>query len=432
MLLLSATPVNNDLKDLRNQLYILTEGADDAFSESLGIRSLREVLASAQKAFTVWAKKPAEERTTKDLLERLNSSVFTLLDALTIARSRKHIQRYYKDSIAELGGFPKRERPMSLYPDIDLQGRFLSYDKLNDEIGEYKLSLFNPSKYLHEDAKSSYKRHSEFPFSQENREHYLIGMMKVNFLKRLESSVKAFEITMDRTISKIETLESKIKKFQADPSKPSAVTQLEFDFADEDEDEDMQDANQVGGKFKYQLTDLKLNEWLRDLKKDKDQLSILHSAARNVSPDTDAKLAELRKLIEQKVLTPTIDKNDRPNKKVLVFTAFADTAIYLYESLHIWAKETLGVNIALVSGSGRIRTTFGSTHFDEILVNFSPRSKNRSKIPSLIQTGEIDILIATDCISEGQNLQDCDFLINYDIHWNLICFSGPWHFSMSD
>ena len=418
VLLLSATPVNNDLKDLRNQLYILTEGADDAFMESLGIRSLREVLASAQKAFTVWAKKPAEERTTKDLLERLNSSVFTLLDALTIARSRKHIQRYYKDSIAELGGFPKRERPVSLYPDIDLQGRFLSYDKLNDEIGEYKLSLFNPSKYLHEEAKSKYERQSDFPFSQENREHYLIGMMKVNFLKRLESSVKAFEITMDRTISKIETLESKIKKFQTDPTTPSVVTQLEFDFADEDEDQEMQDANQVGGKFKYQLADLKLNEWLRDLKKDKDQLSILHNAARNVMPDTDAKLAELRKLIEQKVLSPTIDKNDHPNKKVLVFTAFADTAIYLYESLHVWAKDTLGVNIALVSGSGRIRTTFGSTQFDEILVNFSPRSKNRDKIPTLLQTGEIDILIATDCISEGQNLQDCDFLINYDIHWN--------------
>ncbi len=418
VLLLSATPVNNDLRDLRNQLYILTEGSDDSFAESLGIRSLREVLASAQKAFTTWAKKPLEQRSTRDLLERLSSAVFKLLDALTIARSRKHIQRYYKDSIAELGGFPKRERPTSIYPDIDLKGRFLSYDKLNDEIGEYKLSLFNPAKYVRDEFKAQYEGNSDFPFSQADREHFLIGMMKVNFLKRLESSVKSFEITMNRTIGKIEHLENKIREWQNKPDSDALVSQLEIQFSDVDESEELQDADQVGGKFKYQLHHLKLNDWLRDLKKDKDQLSILHNASTDVTPDRDAKLAELKKLIQQKVQSPTIDKHDQPNKKVLVFTAFADTATYLYESLRDWATKKLEIDIALVSGSGPTRATYGSSNFDEILINFSPRSKNRNKIPSLLQSGEIDLLIATDCISEGQNLQDCDFLINYDIHWN--------------
>ncbi len=174
----------------------------------------------------------------------------------------------------------------------------------------------------------------------------------------------------------------------------------------------------VGGKFTYQLQHLRLNDWLKDLKRDKDQLRILFNAAKDVSPETDAKLQELKKLIAAKVAEPTTNKLGEPNKKVLVFTAFADTAIYLYESLVQWAHKDLGIHVALVCGRGDNRTTIGGTAFDHILTNFSPRSKCRNKIPTMPQTGEIDLLIATDCISEGQNLQDCDYLINYDIHWN--------------
>ena len=421
VLLLSATPVNNDLRDLRNQIYFLTEGEDKAFQDTIGIGSLKDTLAAAQKTFTVWAKKHSGERKTKDLLDKLSSAFFKLLDELTIARSRKHILRYYKSSIAALGGFPERKKPVTIYPDIDTQGQFLSYDKLNDEINGYKLSLFAPSRYLKPDFKDNYQTHAGDPFSQADRERFLVGMMKVNFLKRLESSVKSFEITMGRTIGKIEALEKKIRNFITTPDQNPESNELELDIGDAGQDEELEQALLVGGKFKYRLAHLELDHgknWLKDLKKDKDQLRILHNAAKNVTPDTDAKLQELKKLIAAKVANPTTNKLGQPNKKVLVFTAFADTASYVFDALESWARSELGVHIALVAGSGDNRATFGKTEFNQVLTNFSPRSKKRDKIPSMPQDGEIDLLIATDCISEGQNLQDCDYLVNYDIHWN--------------
>ena len=421
VLLLSATPVNNNLKDLRNQLYFLTENKDDAFAETIGVSSLKETLATAQKAFSHWAKKQTHERKTSELLDKLNAAFFKLLDELTIARSRKHIQKYYKATIEQLGGFPKREKPISLYPEIDLQGRFLSYDKLNDEIAAYKLALFNPSRFVLTDHKADYEKQGTFPFSQADREHFLIGMMKVNFLKRLESSVKSFEITMERTIAKIEGLEKKIKNFQALPKQNPDSEELELELDDPGHDEELEEAMQVGGKLKFRLDHLRLDGddgWLKALKRDKDQLLTLFNAARSVSPKDDAKLAELKKLIVAKLKKPTTTKLGGPNKKILVFTAFADTASYLYDSLLDWAHKELGIQMALVCGGGNIRTTFGESAFDQILTNFSPHAKKRAKIPSMPQHGEIDLLIATDCISEGQNLQDCDYLVNYDIHWN--------------
>ena len=388
VLLLSATPVNNDLKDLRNQLYFLTEGCDGAFAETLGIGSLKETLAAAQKVFSVWARQHSSERKTSELLEKLSAAFFKLLDGLTIARSRKHIQKYYAQTIAQLGGFPKRQKPISVYPDIDLRGRFLSYDKLNDEIVGYTLSLFNPSRYVHEEFKQVYQTSTHDPFTQADREKFLIGMMKVNFLKRLESSVKSFEITMERTIAKIEALEEKIRTFQARPNQNREAAELELDFGDPGQDEELEEALLVGGEFKYQLRHLRLNDWLKDLKKDKDQLRILYNAAKDVSPETDAKLQELKQLIAAKVAEPTTNKCGELNKKVLVFTAFADTAIYLYESLVQWANTNLGIHAALVCG-GDTRTTFGETAFDYILTNFSPRSKWRNKIPAPAPAGRL-------------------------------------------
>ncbi len=344
-----------------------------------------------------------------------------MLDELTIARSRKHIQKYYKATIAQLGGFPVRKKPVSVYPDIDLSGRFPSYDKLNDEIVAYRLSLFNPSKYVKDEFKSLYQTTTRDPFTQADREKFLIGMMKVNFLKRLESSVKSFEITMERTITKIEGLEGKIKNFQTMPKQHPESDELEIEFDDPGHDEELEEAMLVGGKFKYKLEHLELDHgknWLKDLKNDKDQLCRLFKAAQDVSPDTDAKLAELKKLIAAKVAKPTTNKIGESNKKVLVFTAFADTATYLYESLLEWGTKHLGIHMALVCGGGDTRATFGENPYDQILTNFSPRAKRRAQIPNMPQQGEIDLLIATDCISEGQNLQDCDYLINYDIHWN--------------
>ena len=213
VLLLSATPVNNTLQDLRNQIYFITENIDDAFHETMGIISLKDTLATAQRTFTRWADKQ-ENRKSQELLDRLSSAFFKLLDALTIARSRKHIKKYYQESIAKMGRFPKRLKPISISPAIDKEGKFPSYDKLNAEISNYQLSLFNPSKYVREEFKSLYDDRAFPHFSQEDREYYLIAMMRINFLKRLESSVYSFTLTMIRTIEKIEALEARIHKFE--------------------------------------------------------------------------------------------------------------------------------------------------------------------------------------------------------------------------
>ena len=418
VLLLSATPVNNNLKDLRNQIYFLTEGQDDAFLKSLGIDSLQRTLADAQRIFTDWAKQQNNRR-TRDLLERLSSAFFKLLDELTIARSRKHIEQYYPDSLKELGGFPKRSKPISVYiKDIDLQGRFMSYDELNEEISEYQLSLFNPSKYVLPEYVSQYEEGRVCQFTQSDREHYLIGMMKVNFLKRLESSVHAFGITLERTIEKIDRLKKRIKRFQEFRAENPDMDIEEVDI-EALEDEELQEAMQVGKKLIFKMAHLDIERWLKDLQRDREQLELPHLYAKDVTTDRDAKLKKLKKLIAKKVQQPTIDKKGRPNRKVLVFTAFADTAKYLYDALEKWATEELGIHIGMVSGgtSGN-KTTFGRTEFSNILTNFSPNSKKRHLMKTMPQDEEIDLLIGTDCISEGQNLQDCDYLINYDIHWN--------------
>ncbi|MEG3970617.1 helicase-related protein [Microcoleus sp. T2B6] len=416
VLLLSATPVNNDLKDLRNQLYFITEGRDAAFGESLGIASLRDTLADAQGKFTKWAKK-SRDRKTSELLEELSSAFFKLLDELTIARSRKHIQKYYKDAIAQLGGFPERLKPISVFPEIDLKGEFMSYEQLNSEISKYQLSLFNPSKYVLPPYRSVYENKRVQNFKQSDRERSLIGMIKVNFLKRLESSVNSFAITMQRTIDKISELQKRLESFR-NWQDENAEIDLNYLELEAEEDEDLRAAWEVG-KLKVKMVHLDVETWLKDLKRDKEQLKKIYHSAQSISVERDAKLAELKELIAEKVKHPTTNKHGQPNRKVLVFTAFADTAVYLYEGLREWARVELKINLALVTGgSAANKTTFGKNEFNHILTNFSPFAKKRAQIPSMQQDGEIDLLIATDCISEGQNLQDCDYLINYDIHWN--------------
>ena len=414
VLLLSATPVNNDLKDLRNQLYFITEGREDAFRDSLGIPNLKDALAAAQRSFSDWVKGGAHDANA--LLEQLSAGFFKLLDGLTIARSRKHIERYYPEVMAKLGGFPKRLKPISVTSDIDTREMFPTYDKLNDEISVYKLSLFNPTKYVLEEYRERYEDKRVRNFSQYAREHHLIGMMKVNFLKRLESSVSSFSVTMARTAEKIDALIDQIESYKERQLEGFEID-LEVLEPNEEVDDDLRDVLQVGKRLKFNLAHMDTQSWLHDLKADRRQIHTLYLSARDVTPERDAKLQALKKLIQAKVKHPTVTKGGESNKKVIVFTAFADTAEYLYCELSAWAK-TLGVDTALVVGSGTNRTTFGSSEFQHILTNFAPKAKRRQKIASMPQVGEIDLLIATDCISEGQNLQDCDYLINYDIHWN--------------
>ncbi|MCI0520529.1 MAG: phospholipase D-like domain-containing protein [Chloroflexi bacterium] len=414
-LMLSATPVNNDLKDLRNQIYFITENEDAALHKSMGIASIQETLRVAQLAFNDWARK-SEERKTAELLDKLSSAFFKLLDGLTIARSRGHVKKYYQDSVAQLGGFPERAKPVSVYPQIDLHGEFLSYDRLNDEITRYQLSLFNPSRYVRAEFRALYEKEDVPQFSQAMRENYLIGMMKVNFLKRLESSVHSFDLTLRRTIGKMDELKRRIERFQQYQAENPEVDFGELRVEDLD-DEELQEAFEVS-KARFKMAHLDLDRWLDDLRRDREQLHLLELSACEISAERDAKLAELKRLIADKVKQPTQDKQGQPNRKTLVFTAFADTAAYLYDALKDWAQNEMGIHLAVVTGAGANQTTLGGKDFNQILINFSPVSKGREKMKSMPQEGEIDLLIATDCISEGQNLQDCDTLINYDIHWN--------------
>ncbi|QDL36250.1 helicase-related protein [Rhodoferax sediminis] len=418
VMLLSATPVNNDLKDLRNQLYLVSEGQDHALFPSTGIASIKQTLDTAQKTFSEWAKR-AGERNPKDLMDRLPAGFFTLLDELTIARSRKHIQKYYRASLAQIGHFPKRTKPVSIYSDIDKKHRFPTYDKLNEEIEKYQLSLFKPSTYVLPQFKDQYQGEVNVRnFSQETREKFLIGMMKVNFLKRLESSVKSFAITMERTVGKIENLEERLSAYQKLRNGRAEDLQATLFLMEAEEDEELREAFEVG-TLKYHMEHMDVDRWLADLSADKQQLSMLAESAGGVGPERDAKLEELKTLIKTKTTHPSTNNRGEANRKVIVFCAFADTAAYLYEQLEAWATQSLKLNIALVSGGARPnRSTFGKADFNQILTNFAPRAKQRDKMPSMPQDGEIDILIATDCISEGQNLQDCDLLVNYDIHWN--------------
>lgn len=430
VLMLSATPVNNRLTDLANQICLITEDKDDAFKES-GIPSIRATLNTAQGRFDAWTTEteqpPDKSKTQESLSESLSADFFILLDLLTIARSRTHIQNFYSDSMEQIGGFPEREAPKSIFPEIDLQGKFPTYQAISNQIDRYKLSLFNPSKYIQQECQHHYGGRL-----LQQREFNLIGMMKVNFLKRLESSVYAFTTTLERTLEKIEKLESDVDKFINTSAK--TVNETGFDLFNEEEeeygeDEELQTCIQAGKDQTYHYEHLELDAWLVDLRHDKAQLGKIHKIAQRITPNSDAKLDELKQLITAKAQQPTINQDGKENRKVLVFTAFADTANYLYDNLHTWATQELNIQCAVVTG-GANRNTLGRNDFNEILTNFSPISKEKTNLvaqaprASAIQNGEenrdieIDLLIATDCISEGQNLQDCDYLVNYDIHWN--------------
>lgn len=280
----------------------------------------------------------------------------------------------------------------------------------------YRLSLLNPSQFLRPEFRQDYERRVG-NFTQAQREDFLIGMMKVGFLKRRESSVHSFTLTLQRTLDKIEDLEDRIARFKA-YQRENPELDLASIAVDDLEDEDMRDALEVGKKLTFRMAHLRLDDWLKALHDDRRQLHSIHLQARDVDRQRDANLAELKRIIGEKVTRPTCRKDGRENRKLLVFTAFADTSTYLYGSLIDWVRRDLRIHATLVTGSGQNKTTLGSTEFNQILTNFSPESKQRGRIRSMPQDEEIDLLIATDCISEGQNLQDCDTVVNYDTHWN--------------
>ena len=410
VLMLSATPVNNRLADLRNQIAFATEGDDTSLMEH-GIASIDSTTRLAQKQFNHWLDLDEGERTPSRLIEMLGFDYFTLLDLLTIARSRRHVERYY--GTAETGRFPERLKPLNFKPDVDLAGEFRPIRDINREIRRLNLAAYAPLRYVlpHKQAAYDAKYSTEIGggkgfFRQVDREESLIHLLRVNVLKRLESSVHSFALTVKRQLDDVEGTIARIE------AQSEELEELDID--DVDIDDPAFESLLVGRKVKVLLGDVDLIRWKQDLIEDRNRLATLHSAAKEVGAARDAKLAALREVIERKCRNPI----NPSNRKVIVFTAFADTAKYLYAQLSPWAKQSLGFEAALVTGAGRNQTTLPGLRKDlaSILTAFAPISKERPE--DLAGEGELDLLIATDCISEGQNLQDCDWLINYDIHWN--------------
>lgn len=410
VLMLSATPVNNRLADLKNQIAFMTEGNDLALIGH-GIPSIEATIRKAQAQFNRWLDFPPDERRPSRLMDMLGFDYFKLLDMLTIARSRKHVQRYY--GTAETGKFPERLAPINIKADVDLAGEFRPIREINNEIRRLTLGAYAPLRYVLPNKQDAYDekystkiRGGESFFRQVDREESLIHLLRVNILKRMESSVASFALTIKRQLADVEALLAKIDAHE------EAVEEFAID--DIDVDDTAFEALLVGRKVKVLLQDVDRVRWRQDLIEDRNRLATLLSAAHAVTANRDAKLDALKQVIAKKAHQPI---NDR-NRKLLLFTAFADTAEYLYRDLAPWAKKTLGLNVAVVTGTGANKTTLPGMRSDmsTILSAFSPRAKDRPD--ELAGEGEIDLLIATDCISEGQNLQDCDYLINYDIHWN--------------
>ncbi len=409
VLMLSATPVNSRMNDLKNQVAFITEGEDDALYDN-GIFSIEATLRKAQTKFSKWLDFDEEQRTPTLLLEMLDLDYFKLLDLLTIARSRKHIQKYY--DMQELGEFPERLKPVNHRPEIDTEGLFPPLKEVNRSIRRLNLSAYAPLKYVRPDKLEEYSRRYDMEvaggsvFKQIDREESLIHLMRVNLFKRMESSIEAFRSTLGRLLEDVRDLIERLD--QHDPE----VEELNIEDIEIDDDEF--EPYLIGDKIKVLITDIDQIRWRQELKEDEDILVALVRQTREITPERDAKLHTLRDIITSKTTNPI----NPGNKKILVFTAFADTANYLYKHLATWAKHELNIHSAIVTGrTGDNQSTIPSLRRDLIttLMNFSPVSMERGNGNV---ASDIDLLIATDCISEGQNLQDCDYVINYDIHWN--------------
>lgn len=412
VLMLSATPVNNRMTDLKNQVSFITEGDDAAFSES-GIPSIENTLKRAQQKFNLWQNLNDEQKSVDKLLDMMNMDYFKLLDLVTIARSRQHIEKYY--NIEEIGKFPQRKTPLNIKADIDLKDQFPPLLDINRSIRKLNLSAYAPLKYVKSDRQEEYNKKYDISlkggstFRQTDREQSLIHLMRVNLLKRMESAINSFSLTLGKLLAKINTILKLIGEHDSEYVSDLSILDIDIE-------SDEFSSSLVGGKIKVLLQDVDVIRWRQDLEEDRDRLIELLATSKIVDSSRDAKLDRLKFEVARKIENPV----NKDNKKVIIFTAFADTAEYLYKNIAGWAEEKFGVHSALVRGSGQNATTMSGVKvrdMNNILVNFSPKSKERYKVDENA-TEEIDILIATDCISEGQNLQDCDYLINYDIHWN--------------
>lgn len=416
VLMLSATPVNNRFNDLKNQLALAYEGHTDYIDEKLNTtRSIDEIFKNAQRAFNTWSKWEPEQRTTDSLLKMLDFDFFEVLDSVTIARSRKHIQKYY--DMADIGTFPTRLKPVSKRPPLTDLKEAINYNEIFEQLTLLSLSIYTPSHYL---LPSRIEKYAELfgddvSLTQMGREQGIRRLMAINLMKRMESSVYSFNLTLTRIKELIESTIKTIDEYDS-------VSKVSLDLTDisniDDFDNDDQNGDELfsfGKKVKIELADMDYKSWKDSLIKDREILELLTLMVGDITPPHDSKLQKLFAVLKDKIEKPINDGN----KKVIIFTAFADTADYLYANVSEYVKTNFGLNTALVTGNIEGKTTIPKLKCDlnTVLTCFSPISKGRDLFESMPKC-DIDILIATDCISEGQNLQDCDYLINYDIHWN--------------
>lgn len=419
VLMLSATPVNNRFNDLKNQLALAYEGHTDYIDEKLSTnRTIDEIFRNAQRAFNTWSKWEPCDRTTENLLKMLDFDFFEVLDSVTIARSRKHIQKYYDTT--DIGTFPIRLKPLSPRPHLTDLKTAINYNEIFEQLMLLTLTIYTPTHYI---LPSKMDKYAELygdnkvnvGFTQANREQGIRRLTAINLMKRMESSVYSFNLTLKRIKDLIESTIETIDRFNKQSAHEIELTDIsnmdEFD----DEDQNTDDLFSFGRKIKIDLADMDYVSWRDSLVKDAEVLELLTVMVGDITPDHDSKLQELYKIIDEKISNPI----NEGNKKIIIFTAFADTAGYLYDNVSEYVKSKYGLNTAMVSGSVDGRTTCPKLRGDlnTVLTCFSPISKGRDLFEN-IPKEDIDILIATDCISEGQNLQDCDYLINYDIHWN--------------
>lgn len=419
VLMLSATPVNNRFNDLKNQLALAYEGHTDYIDEKLSTnRTIDEIFRNAQRAFNTWSKWEPCDRTTENLLKMLDFDFFEVLDSVTIARSRKHIQKYYDTT--DIGTFPIRLKPLSPRPHLTDLKTAINYNEIFEQLMLLTLTIYTPTHYILPSKMDKYAELYEdnkvnVGFTQANREQGIRRLTAINLMKRMESSVYSFNLTLKRIKDLIDSTIETIDRFNKQSAHEIELTDIsnvdEFD----DEDQNTDDMFSFGRKIKIDLADMDYVSWRDSLAKDAEVLELLTVMVGDITPDHDSKLQELYKIIDEKISNPI----NEGNKKIIIFTAFADTAGYLYDNVSEYVKSKYGLNTAMVSGSVDGRTTCPKLRGDlnTVLTCFSPISKGRDFFEN-IPKEDIDILIATDCISEGQNLQDCDYLINYDIHWN--------------
>ncbi len=415
VLMLSATPVNNRFVDLKNQLAIAYEGNSASLDERLDTtKSLEDIFKQAQKAFNAWSKLDKEQRTTDALLRTLDFDFFELLDSVTIARSRKHIEKYYDTNA--IGKFPERLKPISLRPSLTDLSDAINYNQIYEQLMELSLCVYTPSNYIFPSKLAKYRDVSHNKgdnLTQTGRERGIQRLMSINLLKRLESSVSSFQLTLKRIRELITARIDAINRYERYGSAYIDVYEANTD--EWDMDDENTEIFTVGKKVHINLADMDWKSWRSGLQHDADVLELLSLMVGDITPEHDSKLQQLLQLLDEKITHPI----NPDNKKVLIFSAFSDTAEYLYDHVSQYVKDKYGLNTAVITGSIDGRTTLKGfrASLNNVLTCFSPLSKDRDVLMPNNKT-EIDILVATDCISEGQNLQDCDYLINYDIHWN--------------